>query len=26
VYLRKKLANRNPQGGPLRPEVYLEES
>lgn len=26
VYLRKKLANRDPQGGTVRPEVYLDES
>ena len=26
VYLRKKLANRDPRGGTLRPEVYLDES
>jgi hypothetical protein len=25
-YLRKKLANRNPHGGTVRPEVYLDES
>lgn len=26
TYLRAKLANRNPQGATLRPEVYLDES